>query len=620
MSLNIDKIKKRIDKYDIISFDIFDTLIKRNLNNYQQIYEMVEKRCYERYNLRLENFKNYRILSEKKITTEDFIPNINDIYNSMKEFTIEQRNKIKNIEFEIEQEYCQCNYDIKPLYDYCLEKGKKIIITSDMYLDKKNIIKLLDRAGIYKYYKIFISCEYNASKRNKKLYEFVIKEMNVNPGQILHIGDSKISDYLMAEKSGINSVLISKKNKKTEFLAENEINNIDYGILYNFINNNIELKNKYYNFGYEVFGPVLYSYTHWLINKLKEKKINKVFFLAREGNLLKKSFDIMNNDETIKSHYLYCSRRSTRVPLLNNINTIDDVFKIVRMRRIIDIESFFLNVGLDINRYEKSLVKYNLTKEMNINSTNFNLLFEDIKEDVKSNAIQEQQFLYEYLKQENFTGKIAVCDVGWVGTMQKSLCEICSINNVKTEILGFYVGLNPEYKKNGMTNYMFDYMFENSQYKYLNVASFLNLFECLFLAQHGTTVKYTKENGTIVPVLKDYEYNMNEAKIFMDIQSGAIDFVKKFRYDLDKNICLYKLFRVGMHPSLRNIKMFKNMKYVETKKFNFVNTCNLVYYLLHPKKMYTDFCNCSWKIGFMKNLFKINLNYYKIYEQLNKYK
>lgn len=65
----------------------------------------------------------------------------------------------------------------------------------------------------------------------------------------------------------------------------------------------------------EIVGPVLYGYCKWLIQKLKEKGISRVYFLAREGFTLEKAFE-MFRPYGISYHVIRVSRRATALPLL----------------------------------------------------------------------------------------------------------------------------------------------------------------------------------------------------------------------------------------------------------------------------------------------------------------
>ena len=59
------KLKKLIDSHDVVSFDIFDTLIKRNCFNPTDIFDIVEMKYNENYEKKISKFREKRILAEK---------------------------------------------------------------------------------------------------------------------------------------------------------------------------------------------------------------------------------------------------------------------------------------------------------------------------------------------------------------------------------------------------------------------------------------------------------------------------------------------------------------------------------------------------------------------------
>ena len=631
----IEYIKKKIEKYEYVSFDIFDTLIKRNVAHYRDIFTLTCNEYEKSTGKKIKcDYVQKRIEAEQKAREQrqDKEPNLDDIFNSME--IKEDKDLLKQIEVEQEIAICQQNKDFYEIYTYCKKIRKKIIITSDMYLNKEYIEVILKKNGIDKYDYLFISNEEKLNKHTGKIYPSILKKLGIKPNQMIHIGDSKRGDYLMPKRYGINSILIPKKINKLNYYNEKEKNEFYYQIIESFINNNIpQNKDKYFKIGYEILGILLYGYSKWLLNELKKEKINKVIFLAREGALLKRAFDELNNNnikkeqtdtkkQYIESKYLYVSRRSTRVALLKNIKKLEDIFEIVKMRRIIDLSSFFINIGLDIKKYQKILEKYNCNENTNIKEIpEFEKLFNEIKQDIIENAKKEEKILIEYLKQQGFQGKIAICDVGWIGTMQHSLEKIAQNNNLEVDIIGYYMGQADkakEFIEQGMKSKA--YLFEYNTDEYIKVRAFLNLFESFFLAQHGTTKKYEIKNSIAKPILAECEYSNEELEIFKNIQEGAMQFIKDFsefdRYEIkiEPQMAWKSFKQLGLNPTLKDVKLFGNISYVETKKVQFANPNNIFYYIIHPKKMYYDFCNCSWKIGFLKRLFKVKLDYFKLYK------
>ena len=495
MNYNIDKITKKLKNYEYISFDLFDTLIKRDVSSPKKIFNVVENEYYKKYDEKLNNFVDDRILAEKEARDkfEHREPNIDEIYDCFKNYKKDILEKLKEIEINTEIDFCNINTLFLPIYNFCLENKKKILITSDMYLNKKYIEKILKKCNIsYDY--LFLSNEERCNKYSGKLYMTILVKLNINQKQIIHIGDSKRADFLNPKKYGIKSILIPKYISNLKYFDENKLDNLNYNILNSFINNRINPENDvYYRIGYETLGPLLYGYTKWLIENLKKNKSYKIFFLAREGNLLKIAFDLINSDENIKSKYLYVSRRSTRVALLKSVSSLEETKKVLRLKRDTNLKEFFELVGLDYNNYDNLLKKFNYSLTDDINKiSDFNRFFDKILDDVKKVNLEKEKILIKYLSQEEFSNNIAISDVGWVGTMQKSLKEI---SKDKANIIGFYMGKSD--KSNQMIeneNEMIDFLFhKDSIYQYKMVYSFLNLFESFFLAQHGTTIGYNEK-------------------------------------------------------------------------------------------------------------------------------
>ena len=140
--MKIEKIKKEILKYDIISFDIFDTLIKRNCSKPTDIFKIVENR-YNNNNNKKIDFYNKRRNAESKalINTNKNSVTLDEIYENIS-LKKEELEELKLLEIQTEIDYCVKNDSMYDLYKYCKSNDKKIICTSDMYLSKNVIEKI----------------------------------------------------------------------------------------------------------------------------------------------------------------------------------------------------------------------------------------------------------------------------------------------------------------------------------------------------------------------------------------------------------------------------------------------------------------------------------------------
>ena len=61
------RIKREMARYDVISFDIFDTLIKRNVNDERDVFFCIQKDLVEKYGEDFSDFANNRIQIEKQL-------------------------------------------------------------------------------------------------------------------------------------------------------------------------------------------------------------------------------------------------------------------------------------------------------------------------------------------------------------------------------------------------------------------------------------------------------------------------------------------------------------------------------------------------------------------------
>ena len=198
--MNLKKMQKKIGKYEYVSFDIFDTLLKRNVESTYDIFEFVEYEYNKfEYKNKITGFKEKRIRAEKKAIEElkKESVTIDEIYEKI-EFKKEIIEKLKKLELKIEFNIIQKNNYIYNIYKFCKENNKKIIAISDMYIDGSNLKKLLEKNDIF-VEKCFSSSDYNATKSSGKLYKKVLKDLNIKPNQIIHIGDSLKSDFIQAK-------------------------------------------------------------------------------------------------------------------------------------------------------------------------------------------------------------------------------------------------------------------------------------------------------------------------------------------------------------------------------------------------------------------------------------
>ena len=68
-NLKSEEIIRRIKPFSVVSFDIFDTLIKRNILGKEEVFNLVEKEYNKQNNQHITGFRRFRIQTEEIIRT-----------------------------------------------------------------------------------------------------------------------------------------------------------------------------------------------------------------------------------------------------------------------------------------------------------------------------------------------------------------------------------------------------------------------------------------------------------------------------------------------------------------------------------------------------------------------
>ena len=186
-------ILKQVDQYKYVSFDIFDTLIYRNVRKPSDIFALVSKKYSELNSEVIEDFSEnrqkveheLRCSAQNEITYYEIYERISEIYG------IDVAEKLKKIEIEIEIKYCTANRNLLALYHFCIQKQKQIILITDMYLPEETIKLILQKCGIENYKELFVSSEIGKRKADGAMFDFVIHKLNITKTELIHLGDNK---------------------------------------------------------------------------------------------------------------------------------------------------------------------------------------------------------------------------------------------------------------------------------------------------------------------------------------------------------------------------------------------------------------------------------------------
>ena len=321
--LLLEKIKKQINKAKVVSFDIFDTLLVRPYIRPVDLFEHMEK-AYERPGFAAERKDAERRTRIRHKELEDVTFDM--IYDEIDD----EFKDMKQKELDWEEMVLRFNPELKQVYDYALAQGKKVIITSDMYLPTEFLAKVLRKNGFDHWDKLYVSGDVGKRKTTGALFEHLLEDNNVSPKDVLHIGDNEKSDVNVPKKLSIKVVLYNqvslqflRQNKAIRIFRARTLGKLDASIIVAICSylwlqercGEVEKRNYWQNLGFQYAGPIIYGYTRFIEAKSLELNIDNLLFVARDGYTLQKVFNTFSNN--ISNSYVYAPR------ILNLICTLD---------------------------------------------------------------------------------------------------------------------------------------------------------------------------------------------------------------------------------------------------------------------------------------------------------
>lgn len=646
---------------EYVSFDMFDTLVRRLVFEPHQIFYITEEIAKKNGIDIPDNFVALRIEAERVANRELGYANIYDIYNKIREMDNETRKAVLEIEIATEIDLCVPNPEVVEMYRRCVEDKKKIFVISDMYLPVETLEKILTNCEISDYEKIYVSCDCKASKQDGKLFQYVLKEIGIKPGQLFHIGDNLKGDVLIPKKLGIHS----RHYKKTKLELPNidrwktVVPKIDWGTENSTVSCNLSafyqnmFQVKYsdrvhdipFQIGYMGLGSLLLGFTKWLEKCFIEDGIEKVFFLSRDGRIMQSAYKVIHG--SIDNTYLYASRRALIVPSLAEHAESSKVFTRFFTAKGDTAGSLISKLGLEPEDYVQKLANFGLAVDdrigtENIEDTQFSQFYQSIQNDVIQNSKEQGELLEQYLDEVDFTGNVAIVDIGWYGNMQRALSEIVKKNGRNAHIKGYYLGVIPNSAAVRESNIdVKGYLFEEGRCNLFKYEKSINaILEWFFSTDHGTVLGYEKNlDGKIVPMLGRYEFSgkmmaktsvspmiHNEQDTLEIIQSSALQFLNDvlnhqsfFNQSFKPEDCFGALMSIGMKPTKEEVSYIGDLRFVSGDgKHHYIARPYPIWKYMIDHDARESFHYIGWRVGIFKRIVGLPLPYAKMYFGIRK--
>lgn len=556
-NLRIDEFVRKLSEYDVISFDVFDTLIFRPFSAPTDVFYLIGD------SLGIMDFKNIRIKAEydarikRRELSGDMEIGIVDIWNELEAEVGIPADRGIALEEETERKLCYANPFMLEVWKLLRAMGKRLFVVSDMYLPEQTIEGLLKNAGYEGAERIFVSCEYHKSKADGRLYEEVLNVLSDVKGKasIIHVGDNPHSDVKMALEKGIAVMQYPNVNKNAQlyraFDMSYMVGSAYRAVVDNRIYSGADVYTMEYEYGFIYGGLFALGYCNFIHEYYMKNSVDKVLFLSRDGDVLKKVYDLMYPDD--RTEYVYWSRKAATK--LGAVYDRHDYFRRFIMHKVNQgyrIEEILCSMGLDFFTAELPDIIKSDNELTDRNAARLRQFLEENWDRVSECYASEHRAAKNYY--ETVLGgcdKALAVDIGWAGSGAMMLRHLVTEEwNIPCEITGMLAGANTPYnaepdaaeafvQSGKLVSYLYSQSHNRDLLKKHNPNRDYNVFWELLLS--SPTPKFEgfecgnvcrgQSNDRYVPELEitlcfgGYDANIQGIE---QIQSGIMDFARDY--------------------------------------------------------------------------------------------
>lgn len=302
-------IAKQLLLCDVVSFDVFDTLLLRPFDDPKSVFYLVGEA------LHCPSFTRYRVLAEKQARKESMEKTgfnevtLEEIYQKLSRYVAFDIHRAMELEQQTELALLQANPYMMQVYQMAVELGKTIIAVTDMYLPGAVIREALEKNGYTQIQRVFLSQECGFSKRSGRLFPYVREQMGQDK-KYLHMGDNYAADLVQAKQAGFDTRYYPNSNRLGNPHRCADLTALMGSAYRGVVNNRLccgaYKENQYFEYGYAYAGFYVLGYCVWIHERVKAKGIQKLLFLSRDGDILQKVYQKLYPEE--ETEYVYWSR------------------------------------------------------------------------------------------------------------------------------------------------------------------------------------------------------------------------------------------------------------------------------------------------------------------------
>ncbi|WP_315388994.1 rhamnan synthesis F family protein [uncultured Stenotrophomonas sp.] len=421
---------------------------------------------------------------------------------------------------------------------------------SDMYLSRQDMQAILPATVVQDIGRWWISCETGRRKDSVDTWQNVAREQGRTDGRWLHVGDNEHSDIQLPQQAGLLTPvhvlrpaalldvvpglrplrhplgarapwqeqlwrgLIANRFAEIADTAPRQLLGapvLDAGML-----------------GYTAIGPLVLDFLLAVINVAKEKGIETLLFLSREGHLLQRAFVRLQRAHataaTMSGHYFLVSRRATLLP---SLRTEQDLARVVQSNFNGSLESLLrARLGDEATDAVRTHMPERLDQDV---------FLPEMSAEVEGwlapalpallSLARQQREAYNAYHAATVSGTTSMLiDIGYAGSIQRNLAQLLAAPQG-----GYYMALSSNAHVLSDDNWAYARYFDGRHSESPAMSTILSndlLLESLLAAPHGQFNGFT--GGDVLqptPNFGPIELSADGINALANVHAGALEFI-----------------------------------------------------------------------------------------------
>ena len=471
-------------------------------------------------------------------------------------------------------------------------QGKRLYYISDMYLPKVQLDAMLAKCGYDFFDGGFVSADYGVQKRSGKLFRLFLQKTQTQAKEVLFIGDSWRADIAGSSLAGIRAWHLPTQEVPRESLPA--------GAAAFTANRLPGIKTEAECLGFATLGPLAVAYCQWLHTQAQQHPEAKIHFLARDMYLMRQVYALLYPQE--QTAYLQVSRRSL-CPLLLAQGQWELLLAALPRQQL---------TGAQIAAYcgttcqaEQQSKTFDLKREPDTARPLLQAL----------TAPPSAAVVSAYLARQNLRAGDILVDIGSGGTTQMLLQAVCNI-----KLHGCQLSCDDRLRGRLGEDETAVFLFDGQPAPLLYWAG-QPMLERLISEDVGATLGYTQTDANTITV---QQAPQPPTPLLAELQKGILRFAQEWQNSFLQTLtippqtAIAPFLRLVGQPTAGETALLGDLTVEDGGVYPLAAPRGVGYYLTHANQAKRDLSAARWKIGFLKRLAPLPLPYDRLYAKMKK--